>query len=200
MAFIPVPNVVLASIGFINQGKAGSNNIHFMKTSAWALGDMIALGAELSTWLAAFPIAQASTQFSWVNWRIVNLETANSPVLESNLSPIVTGIEPSNPMPNNVAFVVTMRTELRGRSFRGRVYQSGLAEAHSLGNTVTTTYADAIRNWWDNTLTFATPADSALAVVSRYANNNPRPSGIATPVITMDTNTRIDTQRRRLPD
>lgn len=199
MAFIPVPNTVLVSLGFINQGKTGSNNIHFTQGAPWTLADMALLATEIENWIAAFPIANAHTSFSWQDYRIVDLETANSPVIEDSFPSVVTGIETSNPMPNNVAFVITMRTVQRGRSFRGRVYQSGLAEAHVLGNLVTTTYANAILNWWDNTITFATPADAALAVVSRYSNNAPRPSGIATPVISMDMNTRVDTQRRRMP-
>lgn len=200
MPFIPVPNTAAVSIGFINNGKPGSNNIHFSKATPWSLADLSALGTYIQTWFSTFPLAQAHTLFSWQDYRIMDLETASSPVLEQNFSSVITGLETSNPLPNNVAFVVTFRTVNRGRSFRGRIYQSGIAEAHCNGNLVTTTYANAIEGFWDYPASTTPPAGSWHSVVSRFSNNAPRAAGINTPVTGYDTNTQVDTQRRRMPN
>lgn len=199
MPFIPVPNTVAVSLGFNVSGQVGSNNIHFSKATAWTLADMGLLRTYLDTFLTGFPIGSFPTVFSWINIRITNLETASSPVIEGPVNPVVVGVDPANPLPNNCAIVVTLRTVNRGRSFRGRVYQAGLSEATSLGNTVTTTFAANVLNWWDNLINSAPPSGSYLSVVSRYSNNQPRAVGINTQVQQMTVNTQIDSQRRRMP-
>lgn len=103
--------------------------------------------------------------------------------------------------PNNVAGVISLRTALRGRSFRGRVYQPGLAAQASNPNNVMTNDIGKIQAFWTSMLSLG-PINGdavALTIVSYWANKALRPQGIYTQVTSATVRTELGTQRRRMP-
>lgn len=100
----------------------------------------------------------------------------------------------SNPVPANVAFIITKRTALAGRAFRGRMYIPAVAQTGvQIGGTqwnssfVTTMQAAANASWAKLT---AGPLISSLLVYSHKLN-------VATPVTSLIGRQYLGTQRRR---
>lgn len=121
------------------------------------------------------------------------------------------GGDNSAPVPSDVAFVVSLRTGHRGRSFRGRNYIMGL-NRDALGTTVnevTPAYVNALLAAYTEIQAAAVSVDWTWSVVSRYSGftivdgkkvPTPRAIGIATPVSDfVSVDNVVDSQRRRLP-
>lgn len=105
-----------------------------------------------------------------------------------------------NSSPNNVALVVTKRTALRGRSFRGRTYWAGIPKGDVAGNYVSSSYLTDINNACDALRDLLVVEGLPMAVRSLYANNLPRATGVMALVTSFQaSNARVDSQRRRLP-
>lgn len=95
-------------------------------------------------------------------------------------------------LPASVALVVTLRTGLRGRSNRGRVYTGPWNEGTNQPTGVPqAATAASVATQWTNFLTALVGSGVSLVVAS-YLNST------ATDVTTCNVDTRWDTQRRRL--
>ena len=98
----------------------------------------------------------------------------------------------------NVAFVASLRTVHTGRSYRGRTYMAGLtASVLSDAQHTSTVYAAAVNTAFVNFINAVTTAGYKLCVLSRYLNNALRVAGLLTEIISVITDTKIDSQRRR---
>jgi len=106
-------------------------------------------------------------------------------------------------LPNNVAMVLKFSTDQRGRSYRGRVYLPGMviesletsdtwlpAAAGAITSNFNLYIADIDDAWTDPEITHV--------VVSRYTDNAPRTTGVATPVTAVTYNPAVATQRKRV--
>lgn len=121
-----------------------------------------------------------------------NLDGASSGEFTLAISPAEQGEVVQDGLPGNVAFCVSLRTALSGRSTRGRKYFAGLGEGDVVGNeydggrvaTLLTGVSDLI----DNLVTNGTP----LAVFSRTI-----PALTQVQAATAVDNV-VDSQRRRL--
>jgi len=98
----------------------------------------------------------------------------------------------------NAAVVTSLRTNFTGRSFRGRWYWGGLANV-SLTNaqTLTTADATAFSGYFADFITALQGVGLTLTVVSRFAAGVARVTALATEIIAVITDTKIDSQRRR---
>jgi len=102
--------------------------------------------------------------------------------------------------PSNVAVCVSHRTGLAGRSYRGRTYLMGIAENVYTDNHLDTTYPAAFGTLVQDMMDDLYTAGSYVHVVaSFYHNHAPRATAQITPVTYLQVNSRLDTQRRRLP-
>lgn len=99
-------------------------------------------------------------------------------------------------LPGNVAGVVSLMTAYRGRSFRGRIYFSGIPESLVSGNTLDATWAAAASDFTSGLRTLSL-SNIDLAVCSRVHNGVKRTVGIVTPVTDYFVNRHVDSQRRR---
>jgi len=132
--------------------------------------------------------------------RVVDLTTESSPVAESSTGLPVPGAQSGASLPNNVALVLTKRTQFRGRSYRGRIYHGGIPETSVTGNTVAAGYVTTAIANYTNLLALTTSLGVwEMVVVSRYTNNAPRSSGIFSNVTGFTSDGVVDSQRRRLP-
>lgn len=122
---------------------------------------------------------------------------ASSTVAAINGDAVAAAIE------NSLALVVTLRTGIAGRSFRGRNYIAGLASSQvdsSDPNRLTgAAAAQVAARWSDVLLEIGTFAEADVVVASRIADGLPRTLGVVTPVVSYSANTRLDNQRRRMP-
>lgn len=115
-----------------------------------------------------------------------------------------TGALSDNPIPNQAAGVITWRTVIRGRSFRGRSYIGGFTEAHSAGSAPDAAVITALDSFATSVIADTGTAGHPLVVVSRYHQvvpgtppTVPRTTNISTLVIAHNTDQAWKTQRSR---
>jgi hypothetical protein len=92
---------------------------------------------------------------------------------------------------------VTLRTSLRGRSYRGRFYAGGLSEANQQNGAwtqpVVTGVLDFVQFWRD----LAIQEGWNMGVRSGQINGALRPSAIVVPIIHHEVRSNIVTHQRR---
>lgn len=108
------------------------------------------------------------------------------------------GVIVGEPVPNNVAFCVTHRTALRGKSFRGRTYIPGLSNAAVNTNTVLAVSGDAIVDGFNAMRTALFTDGINFCILSRRFGKAWRAAGQATPVeVSLVRDYFVDSQRGR---
>lgn len=128
-----------------------------------------------------------------------NLDVPNGAKVTRVVSPASPGAAVGASTSNNVALVVSLATAMTGRSFRGRSYMCGLREDDVTGNNVSVAFtAGTVANYADLRASLVI-ANCLLSVASFQVGGQPRAEGVATTVNSVSANTRVDTQRRRLP-
>jgi hypothetical protein len=109
------------------------------------------------------------------------------------------GAQAGAALPGNVAFCVSLRTGLAGRSFRGRTYFAGLTEPEVTENELNPIRAAAFVDGLDGVRLDLLSGGFQLVIVSRQFNNVPRTTAVSTPVsAVLSIDNIVDTQRRRL--
>lgn len=108
------------------------------------------------------------------------------------------GTSGGDPAAANAAVVVSLRTNFTGRSFRGRFYVGGLsntnlANAQNIGTSAATFYAGVFEDFIDA----LNVINMTLVVVSRFAAGVARVTNLATEIISIIVDTKVDSQRRR---
>jgi hypothetical protein len=145
--------------------------------------------------------ARTGANFSLSGVGIRDLRVANQAEYLNTSAPVA-GTGTADPLPTQLAGVVTLRTALAGKSYRGRVYIAGADEDQS----DSTGRIDAAYNTAIDAFITGVAADMAtegitLAVLSRPRTAPPFPvawGGAVTPVTSITTrDTSWDTQRRR---
>jgi hypothetical protein len=109
------------------------------------------------------------------------------------------GQEGGSPTPSSVACVITWRTDRTGRSYRGRTYIGGMADSGVVANTVQTTPLANINTFATNVIASLGGRGYNLVVASYRHNKAALTTAVGTPIRTGVANSRVDTQRRRLP-
>lgn len=199
MAFIPVPNAIKVSLEFIVGGQLVVLTLGFSKASAITLGDLNSAAAGAGGWAQTTLMPLLSNQISYTGVTAYDLSAVDAPKVHVTPASPVAGGSVGPAEANNVAYVVSMRTNSRGRGARGRNYVPGVpAAVVNSPTTVTTAFSTALGSAYatlmDNFLSISMP----LSVISRYLNKVPRTAGIARPVTSLVTDPNVDSQRRRL--
>lgn len=199
MAFIPTPGAVRVDIQFVAAGQQLHNVIWCYRDVAWTEAQRQGLADAIEAWWGAsakqyFPSTTALSQIT-----VVNQEASNSPATTSIVSPAVPGTSAGGALQNNVAACATLRTENRGRSFRGRMYL-GQVSASSVVDAISMSAA-----WVANIVSMLTALKTAIegvgalwVIVSKYANKLPRAAGLKTEITAISADQYYDSQRRRL--
>lgn len=105
-------------------------------------------------------------------------------------------------LPPQCSAVLSWRTALAGRSFRGRSYLPGKGEAEQIGGVWSSTQLSALNAIAAQFLAVFGPSGTDLnwqfVVISRVASGAPRVPPIGTPVISGAARSTVFTQRRRV--
>lgn len=202
MAFVPTPNCVQLEMVMLWNSQVVQNVFHYVKSAPWDVDSMEELGDGFVGAIAAGFDTLVSDTLSVTSLRITDLSAQNAPSIEYGTGLPIAGEAVSPSLPNSVTCVVSKRTQLRGRSFRGRIYHCGLVESQVTGNVLGTGVAAALVAFYSslNPINLPTITDEAIMVVlSRFSEGSPRATGLATPVNSFTCDGIIDSQRRRLP-
>lgn len=201
MAFVSVPNTIEVETVFEIDGQICENTAYFegiggapsLEAVSSFLSDMKSL---IETDL--LPLLASSVKLVRLVATLLDAVDSFSTILA--VSPPSEGGASSEGMPNNVAYCITFLTDLRGRSFRGRNYISGIPIDGALVNTVSGTFRTGVLAYYSALKALSFDDDLRMVVVSRFADHAPRVTGVTTPVTGFTTYDAIlDSQRRRLP-
>jgi hypothetical protein len=199
----PVSNVARVRIIWNKSGlPAAVNVMHFRYPPGKAINQALAdslhsravtalTGSTLSTHLATI------VTLGHVNIRDLNTANQVEFVSAGTNTP---GTAVGDPLPGATSCVITLRTALAGKSFRGRFYGYGYAESENdtTGNA-TAAACTATRDFVQQFAAAAQTGESLTAcIVSRFSKKDLRPTPISTDVISYESrNTQWETQRRR---
>lgn len=199
MPFIPVPGVTQVELVSSLNGQIVETVLHFENVTPTPTS-MTELAEALVGWWSSDLRPLVTSVMSLINVKCTDLTTANSPVVDYGTGLPLVGTASGDPSPNSIAMVITKRTALRGRNFRGRIYHCGFTDFQIAGNNVDPAVVTALVTAYNNTLNFTTlSGEWWQVVVSRYSNNAPRPEGVPTRITALTTDGVVDSQRRRLP-
>jgi len=200
MAFVPVPETLMAELRQELSGQQVENTLYFKKSGGWTENDAIILGQALAeSWEATMaPVLSVQLQLNSVH--LTDLSSQFSFATDFVPAASIQGAVGGDCSPNNCALCVSFRSAARGRSGRGRNYVPGLAESLVSLNQFDPTAALEIVSFYQGLTALAVDADAQWVVVSRFENGLPREEGLARVVRTvLLVDLVIDSQRRRLP-
>lgn len=200
MAFIPVPNVAQVNIRSTLDGQRIENTLYFKHLSAWSGVELANLASLVRAWWTTGPRAQLSSGLVLREVYAVDLTSANGATATDAVTNDPGGPDTAFRVPNSVALCVSFRTAQRGRSYRGRNYVAGWTVDSVTGNTFNSTKANAIKDAYEDLLVGLNDGEYQWVIASRYANGQPRTTGVwsyVTAVTLVDLT--VDSQRRRLP-
>jgi hypothetical protein len=102
-------------------------------------------------------------------------------------------------VPNNTAYVLSLKTAARGRSSRGRNFIAAIPQSSLLtANTVTSGLRTGLVTAYENLIGVGADLGATWVIVSKISGGAPRTTGVTTPVTTVDTfDDVLDSQRRR---
>jgi len=200
MPFIPAPDVLQAELVYNWNAQIVETVLQFQCTTALTPTLMNQAGAFLVTWWKDVIDGYMSNSLSLIQVKLTDMTTQIAPVINYATGLPAAGTNASPTMPNNVACVITKRTLLRGRSFRGRIYHPGLCEAQVVANSVDGPTLTALITEYNKLIHFTTVGASwDMVVMSRYHDNAPRTTADSNQVTNLTSDGVVDSQRRRLP-
>jgi hypothetical protein len=198
--FTTFADVVQVELGYVWAGQFCQNVVQYSGDVTPTPVNVVPLLAEMVTQWNTLVKAYMPADLSFTQIKAIDLSSQNGWTLFYQTGLPIAGTSAGASLPNNCAVVITKRTAQRGRSYRGRIYQPGLTELHTTGNTVQGTPVAAFVSFWDAMKFHATGAvNYQMVIASRYQSGNQLPVGVATPVTTLTSDGVVDSQRRRLP-
>lgn len=199
---LPVaPTIIKGEFFYTMTSQPAMNRIHIITgTTSPTASQCAVFAAALATWWDGNirTLVPATMQLNQVHCVALNPINGAQATFSSGLPHA--GTNTGQALPNNVAFCISLRTGLTGRSARGRWYQGGLTEDQVTGNDLTagavTSYVAAL----DNLLSAISAAGGQAAIVSYFANGVLRPGGPVYFPITdaLAVDSTVDSQRGRL--
>ena len=199
MAFIPVTNNMRIAVEYTLNGQLVVNLYYAQRETPIVTANLTAAAQALVDWWTNVQSDNFTDDILLTRVVATDLTAQNGlQVINNPVSPIP-GTLITNTAPNNVAIVTTHLTGAIGRSNRGRTYYAGVSATDVTDNFISTTRQTAL-------LAAEVSLDNAIGslgltrrVVSLYTNGAPRVTGVSRQITGHKMNTRVDTQRRRLP-
>lgn len=178
-------------------------NVHFVleRTPSTPVDDGVLLAAANSFHSALDTYWEPEMGSEWQVDNITATDWSDidgSQITTDEALPIV-GTEVSEEIPASVALVVSHRTDYTGRSRRGRTYLPGLTEGNVGGNGVDAGAVTAAATYMESVDTLLASEDLDMVVYSLWSQGVERVTPLPTLITSRIINSRVDTQRRRLP-
>lgn len=202
MPFVPAPEIIQVEMVYSCFGQICENVFHVQKAGGVTPSDLSAAQVVFLNWWTANMRATYHSGLSLTLIRARDMTTQTGLATELGVSTSNTGTITGFPaLPNNVALAVKWTTGLSGRSYRGRTFHFAFS-TNQLSSTdpdvVTATYAQALVTAYTALHTTCLTNTIPLVVLSKFANKVARNTAVATPILAVQVNTAIDSQRRRL--
>jgi hypothetical protein len=197
MAFIPFPNGARVVVEFgSGTSVKWTNGFHFTKLD-FGDADLEALAGCADTYWGGALLDVVSDDCHYTQSIAYDMRTEGG-TLRVNADSAGPGTQSGDMLPVQSALVLTHRTLLRGRSYRGRTYVAGLGEDKFAGGMYQGATVDTIVTMCGNFFTAAQALGWEPVVASYYHNGSPRTAAVGTLIeITQARDYLPGTQRRR---
>lgn len=199
MAFVPVPSGIKIAVEYSLNGQLVVNVYYVTTTNPIITANLTALCDIFINWWSTNQRPNFTTSMFLERVVATDVSVPDGLQVVRDVSPPVAGTATGATAPNNVAIVLSKRTGFSGRSYRGRTYYAGIAAAEVADNILSSALVTAL-------LVDATALSAALGsagytwvVASFQENGVPRTTAVTKPITSFTMDSRIDTQRRRLP-
>ncbi len=160
------------------------------------------LAADFNTNLLTTFLVGKSSQLTFTGIQVDDVVPGSGARVDFSVTPAKVGNDStSDPMPPKDALVITWNTLTKGRSYRGRTFETGRVEAgQSNGVWITSTtnlaaaFAAAMLTRYGPT---GTSADYSFGIISRFLNKVERATPVFTGVVGYAIRPTVYSQRRR---
>jgi len=192
-----VPNGIKIEMNYTQNGIPVVNRFFVTKTSAPTSADLDdAITATLGFYNDLQPYQHPTLILQNITATDVHVANGTQTILPLTTGNAGTGV--SAAAAANASICVSLRTSFTGRSFRGRMYFGGLlsgqlTDAQNWSTSMATAYATFVTDF----ITALGAINQTLVVVSNYAAGVVRAIALATEVISLIVDTKVDSQRRR---
>jgi len=200
MAAIPVADTCLLELRQVLFGQKIENTFGFRLDGGFGTMEMTGLMNDMLLWWTTELAPWLSADISLRELVCTDLSTITGPsVAQAAPVPNPDGGVGFGSLPGNCALCVSFRTNLRGRSYRGRNFVAGLPETEVTGNTVATATVNGIQDAYQAIPASISSFPFEHTVISRFTAGAPRVAGASTPVTSyVVVDPFVDSQRRRL--
>ena len=197
MPLILTPQCVEAKL-VMSQGGVPIINRWYVDVAASPTPAILALVAGvIDAWVTSDYASQISNTVAFEQIICTDF-SVNNGAQDISTPTTATGAATGAAVAANAALVASLRTQQTGRNYRGRTYTPGMVAGHvSDAQHATTGHATAINTAFANLVAAMVTAGYKLCILSQYLNNALRAVGLLTEVVSIITNTKIDSQRRR---
>lgn len=197
MALGIVPNGIKLEWNAVQNGVPVVNRVFITQTTTVGSGD---LDDAIIEALAFFNSYKGFCHPSYVlqNITATDVSVANGIQTILPLTTANVGTASGSPAAANAAMVASLRTSQTGRSFRGRFYLGGLSTAYfDNAQNIAVATAGSWATTFTNFIDALSAINKTLVVVSNYTAGLIRVVALATEIISVIVDTKVDSQRRR---
>lgn len=202
MPFIPALNVVkLVPKFLLPDGGTAVNTLHVWQPETVTPALLEQATTLYETWFAEHAAPLISNQVSLIEITATDLSVADGQQFVQSGSPIDAGSNSAAMLPAQVTFCTAFKSGYAGRSKRGRAYWIGLSETMVSGSIVAPTIRAAILDAWmafGQEFSFEGWSHVVVSYTDLVETIPPTASFIDVTTY-VNTQTRVATQRRRLP-
>ncbi len=197
MALGIVPNGIKVEFNGIQNGIPVVNRVFVTQSGSVSSADLDDVIIEaLAFWNNIKTLMHPSYRLANITATDVSVANGTQTILPLTTANVGTGTGAA--VAANAAVVVSLRTNFTGRSFRGRFFagalvQSSMSDAQNILTAAAINYSDHFNSFIDGLKAI----NKQLVVVSNYAAGVVRVVALATEIISVIVDTKIDSQRRR---
>lgn len=201
MPFVPAPNICEVQFRTTFNGEQTMNRIHVDVLTTPTAAICASLAATCAQWWLTNVVALVPGELIIREVYVKSIESQPGPEATFSAGFPLAGSLGDPSLPNNVTVAASLRSNLTGRSARGRWYWQGLTEPQVTGNTIGAGVLVSIDGALTNLASTISGAGFLWVIVSFRTNNAPRVGGpvyfTVEDIVFVDDV--VDSQRRRLP-
>lgn len=201
MSFVETPNIVEVQFRCTFQGSQTMNRIHVNVMHEPTEADCIAVASDCAGWWVDNVAALVNVSLALREVYVKSLATQPGPEATFSAGLPLTGSLSGEALPANCSLAVSLRSNLTGRSSRGRWFWQGFEEGQCNGSIVSSGTIASIDAAMTNLADVIDSGGWTWTIVSYFSEGVPRPGGpvyFSVQDILLVDNV-IDSQRRRLP-
>jgi len=199
MTFIPAPNTAEAVINYSGAGQPMANVLHFEHAGGYDQTAIDLLATVIDAAVDAYLIPLIGAGIDYLFTKVTGLASQNdlTATVDTNAQ---SGSSAGTTLPQNQSYAIGLRSNLTGRSARGRFYMPptgnvNYATPRAVGTTYSNNAVDAVADMLDDAAT----AGWNCVITSYQTNKVPRTTAENFLVVTIGVHDlNIDTQRRRV--